>query len=150
MSEAVSTVQHVDKTADLGVRAARGVMWTGGGQILRQLMQVGSTLVLVRLLVPDDFGVLGMAMFFVGIGQLLADFGIGSALVQTRSDDRVVLSTCFWLNLAVAATLAALMLVASPLIGSFYNRPDLVPVVAVLSLNLLLAGLQVVPAARAA
>ena len=147
MSEAVSTAQRVDKTADLGVRAARGVMWTGGGQILRQLMQVGSTLVLVRLLVPDDFGVLGMAMFFVGIGQLLADFGIGSALVQTRSDDRVVLSTCFWLNLAVAATLAAMMLVASPLIGSFYNRPDLVPVVAVLSLNLLLAGLQVVPAA---
>lgn len=147
MTEAVTTAQRADKTADLGARAARGVMWTGGGQILRQLMQVGSTLVLVRLLVPDDFGVLGMAMFFVGIGQLLADFGIGSALIQTRSDDRLVLSTCFWLNLAVAATLAALMLAGSPFIGSFYNRPDLVPVVAVLSLNLLLAGLQVVPAA---
>lgn len=147
MSEAVTTAQRADKTADLGTRAARGVMWTGGGQILRQLMQVGSTLVLVRLLVPDDFGVLGMAMFFVGIGQLLADFGIGSALIQTRSDDRVVLSTCFWLNLAVAATLAALMLGGSPFIGDFYHRPDLVPVVAVLSLNLLLAGLQVVPAA---
>jgi len=147
MSEAATTAQPADNTADLGVRAARGVMWTGGGQILRQLMQIGSTLVLVRLLVPDDFGVLGMAMFFVGIGQLLADFGIGSALVQSRSDDRVVLSTCFWLNLAVAAFLALLMLACAPLIGIFYKRPDLVPVVAVLSLNLLLSGLQVVPAA---
>ena len=131
----------------LAAKAARGVMWTGGSQIARQLIQVGSLLVLVRLLTPDDFGLLGMAMFFVGIGQLLADFGIGSAIVQARSTERVVLSSCFWLNLAVAALLCVVVLAGAPLIGRFYQRPDLVPVVAALSLNLFLSGLQAVPAA---
>lgn len=133
--------------ASLATTAARGVLWTGGGQILRQLVQIGGQLLLVRLLVPDDFGLLGMAMFFVGVGQLLADFGIGSAIVHARSNDRIVLSSSFWLNLAVAALLAAVMLVCAPLIGSFYKRADLVPMVAVLSLNLLLAGLHVLPSA---
>jgi PST family polysaccharide transporter len=86
-------------------------------------------------------------MFFIGIGQLFADFGIGSAIIQARSDDRVVLSSCFWLNVAVAATLAVALLAASPLIAAFYRRSDLAPLVAALSFNLVLAGLQSVPSA---
>jgi O-antigen/teichoic acid export membrane protein len=129
----------------LGAIAARGVAWTGGAQILRQLIQVAGQLALVRLLVPDDFGLLGMAMFFIGMGQLLADFGIGSALVQSRTHDEKAISSCFWLNLGVAAGLAAVVLASSPLVGSFYGRKDLAPLIAVLSLNLILSGLQVVP-----
>lgn len=131
----------------LSAHAALGVLWTGGGQVLRQFIQIGTSIVLVRLLVPGDFGLIGMAMFFIGLGQLIADFGIGAALMQSRTNDRVVMSSCFWLNLAVAAFLAGLVLVCAPLIGSFYRRSDLVPVVAALSLNLLLSGLVVVPSA---
>lgn len=90
--------------------------------MLRQIVQVVGSVVLARLLAPDDFGLLGMAMFFVGIGQLFADFGIGSAIVQARVDDRVVLSSCFWLNMAVAGMLALIVLGASPWISDFYRR----------------------------
>jgi O-antigen/teichoic acid export membrane protein len=131
----------------LGVRAAQGVLWTGAGQMVRQLIQVVGSIALARLLAPDDFGVMGMAMFFVGIGQMFANFGIGSAIIQARADDRIVLSSCFWLNMAVAGALALLNLVAAPAIAAFYQRQDLAPFVAVLSLNLLLAGLMVVPQA---
>lgn len=131
--------------ASLGTKAARGVIWTGGGQILRQVMQIAGQLILARLLVPDDFGLLGMALVFVGIGQLLADFGIGSAIVQSRELGPKVLSTCFWLNLAVGAALMLLVLACAPLIAGFYARPDLLPLVAVLSLNLLLSAMQTVP-----
>ena len=48
--------------ASLSSSAARGVLWTGTGQVLRQLMQIGTSLVLVRMLVPEDFGLIGMAM----------------------------------------------------------------------------------------
>lgn len=133
--------------ASLSSSAARGVLWTGTGQVLRQLVQIGTSLVLVRLLVPEDFGLIGMAMFFIGIGQLLADFGMGAAIMHSRTNDRVILSSCFWLNVVVAAVLAAVLLVAAPLIGDFYKRSDLVPIVAALALNLLLSGVLVVPAA---
>jgi len=88
---------------------------------------------------------LGMATFFVGIGQLLSDFGIGAAIMHARTADRRVLSSCFWLNVAVASTLAAAVVLAAPLIGTFYHRPDLAPVVAILSFSLVLSGLLVVP-----
>ena len=133
--------------ASLSSSAARGVLWTGTGQVVRQLVQIGTSLVLVRLLVPEDFGLIGMAMFFVGIGQLLADFGMGAAIMHSRTDDRQILSSCFWLNFAVAAGLGALLLISAPAIGGFYKRSDLVPIVAALSLNLLLSGLLVVPGA---
>jgi PST family polysaccharide transporter len=125
--------------------AARGVAWTGGGQILRQIIQIAGQLVLARMLAPQDFGLLGMAMFFIGIGQLIADFGVGSAIVQSQTRDSLTLSSCFWVNMALVAVLAAVMAVAAPLIGSFYQRPDLTPLVAVLSLNLVLSGLLVMP-----
>jgi len=125
--------------------AARGVLWTGAGQVIRQVIQLGTSLVLVRLLIPEDFGLLGMATFFVGIGQLLADFGIGAAIMHARTTDRRVLSSCFWLNMAVACALSAAVVFVAPLIGSFYHRSDLAPVVAVLALNLVLSGLLVVP-----
>lgn len=136
-----------DIPPSLSGSAARGVLWTGAGQVLRQLIQLATSLVLVRLLVPEDFGIIGMAMFFVGIGQLLADFGMGTAIMHARTNDHVVLSSCFWLNLAVAGILAAVVLIGAPAIGTFYRRADLVPVVAALSLNLLLSGLLVIPTA---
>ncbi len=132
-------------TAQLGETAVRGVYWTGLGQVVRQVVQVVGSIALARLLAPDDFGVLGMAMFFIGIGQLFADFGIGSAIIQARVDDRVVLSSCFWLNMAVALALALAAIALSPLIADFYRREELTAIVVVLSFNLLLAGLQVMP-----
>lgn len=47
----------------LGRVAARGVLWTGFGQVLRQVIQIVSSIVLARLLLPADFGLLGMAIF---------------------------------------------------------------------------------------
>lgn len=129
----------------LAVMAARGVAWTGGGQILRQIIQIAGQLVLARMLAPQDFGLLGMAMFFIGIGQLIADFGVGSAIVQSQTRDSLTLSSCFWVNMALVAVLAAVMAVVAPLIGNFYQRPDLTPLVAALSLNLVLSGLLVMP-----
>jgi len=131
----------------IGSVAVRGVFWTGAGQVARQVIQVVGSIALARLLAPDDFGLLGMAMFFIGIGQLFADFGIGSAIVQSRVDDRIVLSSCFWLNVAVAGALALITLAGAPLVATFYKRSDLTLLVAVLSLNLLLSGLQTVPQA---
>lgn len=134
-------------TNNLAAQAVRGVAWTGLGQVMRQVVQVVGSIALARLLAPDDFGVLGMAMFFIGIGQLLADFGIGSALVQARTNDRVVFSSCFWLNFAVAGVMAATMALAAPFIADFYHRSDLAPVVTALSFSLLLSGLLAVPTA---
>lgn len=134
-----------DREVALGTAATRGVLWLGGGQILRQVVQIVGSIVLARLLSPDDFGLLGMALFFVGIGQLFAEFGVGAAIIQAQAHDRVVLSSCFWLNLGLALGIAVLVAAAAPWIADFYGRTDLSLVVIMLSGNLVLSALIVIP-----
>lgn len=131
----------------LGVTAARGVLWTGGGQVLRQIVQVATSVILARLLMPADFGLLGMALVFYGLVQLFADFGLGAAIVQAREVSPAALSSSFWLNVSVAGALGAALALAAPGIAAFYGDARLAPIVSVLSVGLVFGGLVVVPRA---
>ena len=129
----------------LGVTAARGVFWTGAGQIARQVIQIVTSVVLARLLVPEDFGLVGMAMVFLAVAQLFVDFGVGAAIVHARTSDRTVLSSCFWANACVAGAFAVLVALISPLAGTWYRDPRIPSVLAALCLSLAFSGLTVVP-----
>lgn len=131
----------------LAVSAARGVMWTGAGQVIRQVVQIVSSIVLARLLVPEEFGLLGMALFFVGFAQLLADFGLGAAIVHGQHDDPDVLSSCFWFSVLVSAGLSLVVALLAKPISMFYGEPIIAGIVLVLSVNLLITGAQAVPQA---
>jgi PST family polysaccharide transporter len=135
------------KAPSLGIVTARGVFWTGGGQIVRQVIQVLTSIALARLLVPDDFGLLGMALVFTGFAQLFLDFGIGMAIIQAREIKPKALSSCFWTNLGITLTTVLVLILASPLIAAFYNRSDLMLVVIALALSLLVSGSGVVSSA---
>ena len=131
----------------LGVKATRGVFWVGGGQFMRQAIQVVTSVVLARLLLPQDFGLLGMAVVFVGLSQLLADFGIGAAIVQAQETSDAALSSSFWLNLLVGVILIAAVGLAAPWIADFYGEPRVEILARVLSLTLLMSSVMVVPRA---
>jgi PST family polysaccharide transporter len=125
----------------------RGVIWTGGGQVVLQLVQVGTSIALARLLAPEHFGIIGMAMVFVGFAQLLADFGLGTAIVQARTADAIALSSAFWLNTAIGLGLTVAAVALSPVFAELYEHAETRDVMAVLSLSLLPAALTAVPTA---
>ena len=129
----------------LGVKATRGVFWVGGGQFARQLIQMVTTIVLARLLVPEDFGLISMAIVFVGISQLFADFGIGAAIVQSKQTPDIALSSSFWLNAAIGTILVVLIWILAPFIAGFYGEDRIRPLVMVLALTLPLSTIMVVP-----
>lgn len=131
----------------LAVSAARGVMWTGAGQVVRQIVQIVSSIVLARLLAPQEFGLLGMALFFVGFAQLLADFGLGAAIVHHQHDNPEVLASCFWFSVLVSGALAFVVALLAKPIAIFYGEPIIAGIVLVLSVNLLITGAQAVPQA---
>jgi len=131
----------------LAVKATRGVFWVGGGQFVRQLVQMLTAIVLARLLVPEDFGLLGMAIVFVGISQLFADFGIGAAIVQSKETPEIALASSFWLNVLIGLLLVAIICLAAPFIAAFYGDERIEPLIMVLSVTLLLSALMVVPRA---
>lgn len=94
----------------------KGVFWSFVNQVGVQLLQLATTAVLARLLVPEDFGLMAMLAIATGFINVIKDFGIGASLVQKKEVDNEEYSTVFWLNLAIGGLLCVLVyLLALPI-----------------------------------
>ncbi|HSD84747.1 MAG TPA: MOP flippase family protein [Anaerolineae bacterium] len=134
---------------DLRQRTISGVSWSAASLLLRQSVQVGLSIVLARLLLPADFGLIGMVLVFTGFAQYLNDLGFGAALIQRPHIEERHCSSVFWLNLLLGALIAAALLAGAPLLAQFYREPALVPLTRFISLNFLILPLALVPGALA-
>lgn len=111
-------------------------------QALRFALQIGSTMILARILMPDDFGLVAMAGTLTALFTLFADLGLSQATVQRSDVTQSQLTTLFWVNAGLGMVLAGLCFVLAPLVAWFYGDPRLVGVVQVMSVGFLLAGLS--------
>ena len=120
-------------TASLREQVVRGVFWSFGSRIWTQLFQVTFGIILARLLSPEEFGIIGMLLVFIGFAQALADGGLSSALIYHQDAGTTHQSTVFWLQLVAGATLSILFFTAAPLLANFYAVPPLIPLGQLLS-----------------
>ncbi|MBB2923962.1 lipopolysaccharide biosynthesis protein [Cellulomonas cellasea] len=127
--------------AGLGARAARGGAVTMAGQLLRMGVQVLSVVILARLLDPHDYGLLAMVVAVIGVGEILRDFGLSSAAVQARELSRGQRTNLFWINTALGALLALVVLACAPLLADLYDEPQVAPIARVLAVTFLLNGM---------
>lgn len=126
---------------DLRGRAVRGGAATVGGQVGETLLHLASTVLLARLLVPRDFGLIAMVTAVTGLVGFFKDLGLTQAVVQRPQIKHGQISTLFWINAAVTVMLAILVAGLAPLVGWFYGEPDLVAVTMVFGAFLILGGL---------
>ena len=127
-------------SGSLGGSVGRGALVTGGSQVVKLGCQFASVIVLSRLLSPEDFGIVAMAapvMAFVGLFQ---DLGLMQATVQKKGITHAEVNALFWLNLAVSALLAGLLVLISPLVARFYGDPRAGVLVAAMSVQLVFHG----------
>ncbi|MHC4429701.1 MAG: oligosaccharide flippase family protein, partial [Planctomycetota bacterium] len=103
-------VSHLQ--ANLKGRSIRGATVSLGGQAAKFALQIGSTVILARLLTPGDFGLVAMVTAVTGFVTCVKDAGLSAATVQREEIDHAAISTLFWINLALSA---ALMLVVAAL-----------------------------------
>ncbi len=128
-------------------RALDGAFWSVVERFSQQGVQFFTSLILARLLVPEDFGLLGMALVFTTLAQSVVNGGFGMALIQKQKTTHTDESTVFWFNLVVGFGMASVIFVAAPWIARFYNVPLLEPIVRLYSLNLIIGSLEVVQSA---
>ena len=100
------------------------------------------SMVLARILSPEDYGVIALVTVFTTILQVFVDSGLGNALIQKQDADDVDFSTVFFFNVTVCCILYAAVFIAAPLIARFYNNDSLTPVIRVLSLTLVISGVK--------
>lgn len=126
---------------DLKRRSVRGGMITIVQQIAKMALQIGSTIVLARLLTPEDYGLVGMVKAVTGFIELFKHLGLNTATIQKAEINHSQVSTLFWINIGVSVFLAGLTALLAPLIASFYNEPRLIPIMIVLAFGYIFSGI---------
>ncbi len=128
---------------DLGRRTALGGVATAGGQVGRFGIEAVRIVLLARLLEPSDYGVVAMVTVVTSFLGLFTDFGLTIATITRERITHLQVSTLFWVNVGLAAALAALTIVAAPLLAWFYQEPRVVGIALLLAPTFVLRGLAV-------
>jgi O-antigen/teichoic acid export membrane protein len=137
--------QEVD---DLRQQTVSGIGWTSAAQVGKQGVQFIVSVILARLLSPEEFGLLGMVIVFTGFAVLFGELGLGAALIQREILDDRHYSSVFWLNLLMGLVLTMVITAAGPLISAFYNEPKLIPLTSIIATNFTISALGLVQRAR--
>ena len=114
-----------------------------GAQMVRVLAQMGTLVVLARLLPPQAFGLLAMVAAIGLVLDLVKEFGLSSATIQKSDITHAQVSALFWVNAGVGAALAGLLFLAAPLIARFYGQPELEDIARWLALGFVASGFTV-------
>lgn len=117
-------------------------IWRFAERCGAQLVTFIVSIVLARLLAPEDYGVIALVTVFTTILQVFIDSGLGTALIQKKDADDLDFSSVFYFNLIVCLVLYGVMFLAAPFIARFYNNPIYIPLVRVLSLTLIISGVK--------
>jgi O-antigen/teichoic acid export membrane protein len=130
--------------SSLKSQATKGMLWSALDKFAVQAGQFVIGIVLARLLMPEDFGLIGMLSVFIAISQTFIDSGMGSGLVQKKDRTSHDYSTVFVFNLGVSVAFYLILFFTAPLIARFYSMPQLEILTKVLSLNIIINSLAIV------
>lgn len=125
----------------------KNIIWDLVGKFGIQIVSFVISILLTRLLSPEEYGIMGMAMVVVSFAHIFLDLGFNRAIVQQQDVSPLQYSTVFYLNAGVALLLTALCFFLAGPLAVFYNQPLIKPVFKVVSFSFLLNGLNLVPSA---
>lgn len=120
----------------------KGFIWRFAERCGAQLVSFIVSIVLARLLVPEDYGTIALVTVFTVILQVFVDSGLGTALIQKKDADDLDFSSVFYFNFVVCLVLYAGMFMVAPYIAKFYDDISLTPVIRVLSLTIVISGVK--------
>ena len=121
---------------ELSRKVAIGAVWATFEKLSMKVFTFLVTLVLARLLTPTDYGTVALLYIFTSIAGTLADAGFGRALVQKKNATEEDFNSVFYISLAMAGVLYAIMFFAAPAIARFYDTPCLMGITRVTSISL--------------
>jgi len=129
-------------------KASVGLVWTFAEQFGSQLIGFIISIVLARILLPEQFGLIGMIAVFVAIGNTLLHGGLTKSLIRGEELEASDYSTVFYYNLAASIIIYFVIFLLAPFIAEFYDQPILEKLVKVYCLTFIISGLSAVQLAR--
>jgi len=128
----------------LRTRIARSIFWLAWSRGVLQVCSFATTLLIAHYLMPADYGVMALASFWTGSVGMLAEMGLGAAIIQFRDLDKREINACFWMTMILAILAFAALAVGAPMIARWFAEPRLADVLPVLALVLPVISCRVV------
>lgn len=122
----------------------KGVIWASIQRFGTVAISFISNMVLARLLTPDDFGTIGMLLFFIAIAQTFVDSGFGAALIQKKQVSNEDINTVFYISMGMSIVSYMILFFSAPSIATFYNVPILSDLLRVLGMVVLISGVTII------
>jgi teichuronic acid exporter len=107
-------------------------MERGGTQGIQFIVQI----VLARLLLPEDYGIIALVLVFIAIANVFVQSGLNTSLIQKKEADEIDFSSVFYVSLLIAGLFYIILFLTVPFIAEFYNKQQLIPVLRVLAVTL--------------
>ena len=126
-------------------QAISGLKWTAAGKFGAQIITWAITLIVIRLLTPEDYGLLAMATVFIAFMLMLSEAGLAPALIQQQNLDEASLRSVFAIVIIINLSLLALLNLLAPVIAAFFDEERLVLILRIMSLQFLLSIFGTLP-----
>lgn len=120
------------------------IIWNGISQLGSSGIQFLSTIILARLLSPDDFAIIGIVTIFMTLASMMVDSEMGGALLRKENVSIIDYSTLFYYNLIVSVFIYLSFFFLAPFIALFYKQPELTSVIRILSLSIIIHAFRIV------
>jgi PST family polysaccharide transporter len=123
--------------ADLKGHTVSSAFVTVAAQGAQFVLNLGSIMILARLLTPRDFGLVAMVTTIIGFFRIFNEAGLSTATVQSDGITHAQVSNLFWTNIIVGGTISLILAVGAPVVAAFYREPRLIAITVALSITFL-------------
>lgn len=127
---------------DIASAAWRGMIWRFLERCSSQIVSFIVSIVLARLLLPEQYGLIAITMIFVALSEVFVTSGLGTALIQKSEYDEVEFSTMFWASVAFSLLLYGILFLLAPYVSVLMHTPDLTIVLRILGLRLPISAMN--------
>lgn len=121
-----------------------GLFWKFGERIIAQGVSFVISVILARLLMPEQYGVIALILIFINIANVFVTNGLGESLIQKQDSGDTEFSTMFYCSLAISGVLYMMIFIFAPFIASFYDNEELIILIRILVLQLPLSAIKTI------
>ena len=119
-----------------------GLIWKFAERFFAEIVTFVVSIVLARLLMPEDYGAIALVMVFITIADVFVTSGFGNALIQKKETDNLDFSSVFFFNIGFSIGIYIILFLAAPTIADFYEKPILCAALRVLALRIIIAAIN--------
>lgn len=121
-----------------------GIFWSFSEKVFAQAVTFIVTIILARILTPEDYGVVALILVFITLANVFVTDGFGEALIQKHDATYKDFSTIFWCSLIFSLIIFTMLFIFAPNVGLFYNNKQLTPLIRVLALKLPISSISTI------